>query len=584
MPKTTNGNGAHVEAHAGTGTPPTTPNLGLPRYSGADPADYPTQTNAISDLLDTQVAKRRVAVTSQPILDVGVLGQIRAGRQLTAADFTNLGLSAPLGLWNLSDLTDASGNGRALTNKGAVPFGPGINGVASTAAVFAGSTGQALYISDTGAADPFRIRTGSFGCWLKTAKRATTQYLLAKHKDGGGLYSWSVQVNPSNTVTANCSVDGSALGGPVGVSDVADDRWHFAVGTGDGATLRLYVDGVLEATLTAGVLFASAAPLNVGGYAADGSTATAGPHYGRVDEAFVTNDVLSDDQIRALYCAKIAHGFSVTPTVVNLAVRRARKGGPLAVSDFPTQPLRLHNFTGGALTDQGSGNVPLTNNGAAVSVVGADGAQGGAFNFVAASSQSLSATDAGLPSGTAARSYGAWFKTTMTTSAGVVGWGTNASADARLIFNYPTGGCLGFGSGSDQVAGPYVTDGQWHFAVVTEDNTAGDGVKRKLYLDGRLVAGSTVLNPITLVGANHFRIGSNPDASGPVTGQIDGAFVCDYALTQDVISRLYAKGSQQLAPSVKNAGDHVESVDSTNIYATFDTLDTQSAVDISVSG
>ena len=148
---------------AGTGTPPTTPNLGLPRYSGADPADYPTQTNAITDLLDTKVAGRRVAVTAQPILDVGVLGQVRAGRQLTASDFTALGLSAPLGLWNLSDLSDASGNGRALRNKGAVPFGPGINGAASTAAVFAGSTGQALYISDTGAADPFRIKTGRGG-------------------------------------------------------------------------------------------------------------------------------------------------------------------------------------------------------------------------------------------------------------------------------------------------------------------------------------------------------------------------------------------------------------------------------------
>ena len=134
-----------------------------------------------------------------------------------------------------------------------------------------------------------------------------------------------------------------------------------------------------------------------------------------MDEAFVTNDVLSDDQVRALYCAKIAHGFSVTPTAVNLAVRRARKGGPLAPADFPTTPLRLHNFTAGALTDQGSGGVALTNNGAAVSVVGADGAQGGAFSYAGA--QSLSATDAGLPSGLAARSYGCWFKTTLTGAA-----------------------------------------------------------------------------------------------------------------------------------------------------------------------
>ena len=305
------------------------------------------------------------------------------------------------------------------------------------------------------------------------------------------------------------------------------------------------------------------------------------PHYGRVDEAFVTNDVLSDDQVRALYCAKIAHGFSVTPTVVNLAVRRARKGGPLAPADFPTAPLRLHNFTAGSLTDQGSGNVALTNNGAAVSVVGADGAQGGAYNFVAASSQSLSATDAGLPSGTAARSYGCWFKTTTLAVMGVVAWGDNTN-NQRVIFL--STGQLRFDSGADAVTGPFAADGQWHFVVEVNDNAAGDGVRRKGYVDGRLVATSTVLATLALAGAGHFRIGATQDGTNPFTGQIDGAFVLGVALTQDQISTLYSKGSQALAPSVKNAGDHVEAMDATNIYAVFDTLDSQHAIDLAVSG
>ena len=71
------------------------------------------------------------------------------------------------------------GSGGPLVNLGAVPFGVGINGLAATAAVFAGSTGQALYIADTGAADPFRIRTGSWGCWFRTAKRGTEAILNA---------------------------------------------------------------------------------------------------------------------------------------------------------------------------------------------------------------------------------------------------------------------------------------------------------------------------------------------------------------------------------------------------------------------
>ena len=312
-------NGAHVEAQlvVGTGTPPTSPNFGVPRYSGSDPADFPTQGNAITDTFDAKAARRGAIVdadiapgaaiagtklapivdatvsptaaiqesklalatdaapavgsrrtlgrganqamagndtraggsagTALPILDVGVLGQIRAGRQLTAADFTNLGLSAPLGLWNLSDLTDASGNGRALTNKGAVPFGPGINGVASSAAVFAGSTGQALYISDTGASDPFRIRTGSWGCWFRTAKRGTPECLITKRGGAAGTFGWEMAISGgTNALGGWASVDGTALGSLNGVSDVSDDRWHFGMWSFDGTTIRLYVDGVLE--------------------------------------------------------------------------------------------------------------------------------------------------------------------------------------------------------------------------------------------------------------------------------------------------------------------------------------------------
>jgi hypothetical protein len=93
-----------------------------------------------------------------------------------------------------------------------------------------------------------------------------------------------------------------------------------------------------------------------------------------------------------------------------------------------------------------------------------------------------------------------------------------------------------------------------------------------------------VLNPITLSGTQYFRIGANPDGSSPFAGQIDGAFVCGYALTGDQVRTLYAKGSQALAPSPKNAGDHVEAMDATNVYATFDTLDSQHQIDLQVTG
>jgi hypothetical protein len=160
---------------------PNTPVLGLPYPLSSDTADVPRDMQALAVKLDTVIpGQLQVATVSGQVLDVGLSGQIRAGRQLAVSDFTGLGLAQPRGLWNLSNLTNLGSDGRALVNKGGVPFGAGINGVNASAAVFAGSTAQALYIADSGAADPYRISTGSWGCWFRTAKRGTTQDLLGK--------------------------------------------------------------------------------------------------------------------------------------------------------------------------------------------------------------------------------------------------------------------------------------------------------------------------------------------------------------------------------------------------------------------
>jgi hypothetical protein len=521
------------------------------------------------------------------ILDMGLLNQIRAGRQLSPADFANIGLNAPLGLWNLSDLSDASGNGRALSNKGAVPFAPGINGVANTAAQFSGAVAQALYISDSGAADPFRIRWGSVGAWVRTAKRGVYQMIVDKYGTANQQV-FSLYIHSSNFIVWSPCPDGVNNAYAVsGASDVADDRWHFVVGTVDASVSKIYVDGVLEATGSIpSPLFSGTSALNIGARGTDAATAGTFQHFGRVDEVFITPDVLSDDQVRNLYCAKIAHTLAAVPVRVSLNIRRRKKGGALAVADFSTQPLRLYNFSAVSFGDQGSNNqtlVPNPGGGAINGASGVDGTNNNAVNFYG-THNGLSATDTGLPAGVASRSYGCWFKSVVIPSGAagtIIRWGTVSTADARLYIQASTG-LLTCPSGADSFNGPFVADGIWHFVIVIEDNAALDGVKRKLYLDGRLVGLSTVLNAITLTGANSFRLGSDP-AANPFTGQIDGAFVCDYALTADQIHALYAKGVQALSPSPKNVGDHVEGMDAANLYATFDSLDSQNQIDLAVA-
>ena len=518
-------------------------------------------------------------LTAVPILDIGMSGQIRAGRQLTAADFTAMGLSAPIGLWNLSDLSDVSGNGRNLLNKGAVTFdGIGINGQAATAAKFLGSTAQALYISDIGANDPFRLKSGSVGCWSRNAKQMTTQNLLGKW---GALASWVLQiVNNVGWITANDGTNSVPVGG---VSNICDDRWHFVVGTFDGTYASLYVDGVMENRAVFGMLNNIAAPFNIGANGADASNASGSPNFGRIDEAFVTADVLSEDQIRNLYCAKIPHTLAVTPSRVSLNVHRRRKGAALAVADFPTQPLRLYNFSGGSLGDEGSNGQLLADTsgvGGSAVVAGVDGSSRNSFALIPPSTYGLVATDAGLPAGLNPRSFGSWFKTNSADAIthGVMAW---CAPSTQLL--YVNSGVIDSANGADYITGPFVADGQWHFVVMVENNTAVDGIKRKMYLDGRLVGISTGMNSISLAGGTSFHLGSNSDSSNVFSGQIDSAFVCGYVLTAEQIAMLYAKSLVTLASSPKNPGDHVEAMSTTNLLATFDTLEPQHTVDLMVA-
>jgi hypothetical protein len=519
-------------------------------------------------------------ISARPVLDVGIINQIRAGRQLSAADFANIGLSAPVGLWNLSDLNDVSGNGRNLLNKGAVPFAAGITGDPNTAAQFAGLTTQALYISDTGAADPFRIKTGSWGAWFRTASR-TNQFIITK-RSTSSLYAFTL--NASGTLLGGITIDGVNFVTPTGMTDVCDNRWHFGVITFDGDLVRLYCDGTLEGTVSVhGTIFQSTAPLNIGAGAADASTIANLPFFGRIDEAFITADVLIEDQIRNLYCTKISHTLGAIPTRASLNVRRRRRGAALVVADFPTPPLRLHNFSAGSLADEGSGNVPLVNNGGAVNIAGVDGSAGNAMAFNG-TSQYLSSSDTGLPIGTATRSYGAWFKTLQGAAGatnsiialgnGEILWAGSATAP----------GCIGHSNVTDAINTQcYVTDGQWHFAVMVIDNAAPDGLKRKLYCDGKLIATSATLLAIAAVGASGFRVGIWTSATGYMMGSIDGVFICDYVLTPEQILALYAKGSQTLARSPKNAGDHVEAMSANDILAIFDTLESQHQVNLAVA-
>lgn len=526
------------------------------------------------------------AISGSPfaVKDVGVSGQIRAGRSLVLADFTtNLGLNAPAGIWNLGDTSDVSGNARTLSNRGTVAFGPGITGAATEAAIFTGGD-KALYIADTGANDPFRIRTGSWGCWFRTAKKGADQALISKDSTAASNRAYLLYIDNADFLHLSIITDAanaitSVTSPTAGVYN--DDRWHFTVATYDGTTLRLYVDGALVASAAVvGLINPASMPLNIGARAADATTAASLPFYGRIDAAFLTADVLTLDQIRYLAAAKVAHGLAAAPSQVTLNVRRRARGPLLAATDFPTQPLRGYNLD--ALADFGSANLPLTNNGSVPSGPGPDGAPAGSFHFPNSTASFLSAADTGLPTGTTARSMGAWVKTSGSGGNAVIAY---YGSSPQYYLYVDAAGTVRQGDGNNDTSpDTVITDGRWHFAVATYDPAAADGLVRKVYVDGKLGgSSSTAILSTVLAGASGVQIGrwASP-AQYAFYGEIARVFICNYALTVSQIVGLYALGSRAMPPSPKDVGANIEAMDATNLYLLND-LESNHQVDLLVA-
>ena len=190
---------------------------------------------------------------------------------------------------------------------------------------------------------------GSFGCWFKSPWRRA-RCKGSSRRLAAGNYGYELYADPVFKVWV--STNGSDLNSAVGVTDVCDDRWHFGVATYDGSMVRLYVDGVLEGTmLITGTIFGSSAPFVIGNEASDATDTAAGvsPAYGPIDEAFITTDVLSESQIRYLYCVKIPHTLGKIPAAASLeGASPAQGGADMARRLRPERISRCGSTTAGA--------------------------------------------------------------------------------------------------------------------------------------------------------------------------------------------------------------------------------------------
>ncbi|VVC02533.1 Concanavalin A-like lectin/glucanases superfamily protein [Candidatus Burarchaeum australiense] len=192
------------------------------------------------------------------------------------------------GLWHFNDenatLLDSSSNGNdgvafGATNGAFGRFGTSFefNGVSDYIEV---SDSNSLDITGPISVEAWILRETDSG-----AEEAIVSKYLFKQR------SYMLGIDANDKAFFRVSPDGKLVGTTVtGTTSVGLNSWHHLAGTYDGAYLRIFVDGTLEASVPyAAGIYAGTAPLRFGSLSGGGSY-----FGGKIDEVRILNGVISN--------------------------------------------------------------------------------------------------------------------------------------------------------------------------------------------------------------------------------------------------------------------------------------------------
>ena len=359
--------------------------------------------------------------------------------------------------------------------------------------------------NDTPNSASLQLNQFSVAAWFKTSSNFFSESFIV-NKGGIGSDSSGQNLNYGISMTPGEQIKGgfeTSTGADQFVTTTNaynDGQWHYAVVTNDGANLILYIDGVqVGSKSTAGASPESTGtkPVRVG---ANSRVTPPGNFFtGEVDEVRIWNDDLTAQQVSD---ASVGTSFNTAEQVLHLP------------------------FGGGQGGYQYAPAIVLT---------------GSNYNDTP-NSASLQLNQF---------SVAAWFKTStnFASEAFIVNKGGIGSDSAGQNQNYQISITsaefikVGFetSTGADQ----FVTttnaynDGQWHYAVVTND-----GANLILYIDGVQVGSkSTAGASPESTGTKPVRVGANSRVTPPgnfFTGEVDEVRIWNDDLTAQQVSEAFA--------------------------------------------
>ena len=152
------------------------------------------------------------------------------------------------GMWHCEDVgptsvVDATANVNTGTQSGGVIFGtPGKIGKALSF----GGTDDYVNLQNAASLKPTSITVGA---WVQTTAN-NVMIIATDDGDSTHPYSYDIWISNAANAKARIEIDGVSLAEAslLGATTVNDGQWHYIVGTYDGAYIRLYVDGVADAS------------------------------------------------------------------------------------------------------------------------------------------------------------------------------------------------------------------------------------------------------------------------------------------------------------------------------------------------
>ncbi len=197
--------------------------------------------------------------------------------------------SGLVGYWSMDEGTstiahDFSGNKNNGTLTGST-LPSWVNGKLGKAISFNGSN----YVSIT--SGPYlNYRPVTFALWIKESSSQYGTFMIGKSGYGGflrdygdGRYEWDIYSGGENNIFANIP---------------SYNQWHFVVGTYDGTTQILYIDGISAASQALNVMPGATSDFGIGScpFCGPGQFTT-----GQIDEVRVYNRALSATDVNELY-------------------------------------------------------------------------------------------------------------------------------------------------------------------------------------------------------------------------------------------------------------------------------------------